>query len=124
MSLTWGEGDNIQYNQHRMRQLWDDPARGSFPMGWTISPLLIDIAPNMMHYYQSTASPNDTLMTGPSGAGYTYPSNWPAEDLKLFLNATARYTEATGIASNMWIYDRINTTSIVPISDEIIEAYK
>ena len=123
LSLTWTEGDNVQYLQHRMRVIWDDPARGRIPMGWTISPILKDIAPNMLNYFQSTASENDTLVTGPDGVGYTFPANWPTDDFQLFLNMTASYTAATGTGSNIWAYNRINGT-LEPLSDEVIASYK
>ena len=45
ISFTISDGDNLQYIQHRMLRLWGDPARGSFPLGWTISPVLIQAAP-------------------------------------------------------------------------------
>ncbi|EME79014.1 uncharacterized protein MYCFIDRAFT_79855 [Pseudocercospora fijiensis CIRAD86] len=123
ISLTWTEGDNIQYSQHRMRLLWDDTARGKVPMSWTINPLLIDIAPNIVGYFQATATENDSFVLGPSGAGYTFPVNWPKQDLRLFLDQTARYSKRTGVGSNsIWIYNRINST-LVPLSEDIISTY-
>ncbi|KXT07658.1 hypothetical protein AC578_10225 [Pseudocercospora eumusae] len=123
ISLTWTEGDNIQYMQHRMRLLWDDTARGKVPMSWTINPLLIDIAPNILSYFQATATENDSFVIGPSGAGYTFPINWPKQDLNLFLDQTSRYAEGTGVGGNsIWIYNRMNS-SLVPLSEDIISAY-
>ena len=81
LTLTMVEGDNAQYNQHRMRDIWDDAGRGAVPLNWSISPFLYDIGPAIFAYYQSTATANDLLMTGPSGAGYTYPAVWPAAAL-------------------------------------------
>ncbi|KAF7198333.1 hypothetical protein HII31_00072 [Pseudocercospora fuligena] len=123
ISLTWTEGDNIQYMQHRMRLLWDDTSRGKVPMSWTINPLIIDIAPNILIYFQATATENDSFVIGPSGAGYTFPINWPKQDLSLFLNQTSRYAEETGVGnSSIWIYNRINST-LLPLSEDIISAY-
>jgi hypothetical protein len=76
LTLTFGEGDNIQYCQRRMRDLWDDPERGDVPVNWTVSPLLADIGPALLAYYRRTATANDLLISGPSGAGYTYPGSW------------------------------------------------
>jgi hypothetical protein len=83
LSLTMVEGDNIQYDQHRLRQIWDDPTRGQVPLGWSISVLLLDIAPAMLSYFQQTQTANDLLVAGPSGAGYTYPVMWPASALQI-----------------------------------------
>ncbi|HTU72607.1 MAG TPA: hypothetical protein VMG38_03730 [Trebonia sp.] len=70
LTFTVTDGDNIQYAQHRMRQLWDDPARGKVPVNWTVQPLAADAAPTFLSYYQRTATASDYLMAGPSGAGY------------------------------------------------------
>ncbi|KXT07825.1 hypothetical protein AC579_9692 [Pseudocercospora musae] len=124
ISLTWTEGDNIQYMQHRMRLLWDDSARGKVPMSWTVDPLLIDIAPNILDYFQATATKNDSFVLGPSGAGYTFPIIWPGQDLNLFLNQTARNAEETGIGtSSVWIYNRINST-LIPLFEDIVSLYR
>src|SRR5579859_126929 len=45
LSFTISDGDNLQYDQHRMYLLWQDTARGSIPLGWTISTALIEVAP-------------------------------------------------------------------------------
>lgn len=90
ISFTVSDGDNLQYSQHRMLHLWRDPARGSLPIGWTISPVLPQAAPAMAAYYTRTATPNDELIAGPSGAGYMFPSRWPAEHLPAFLQRTGQ----------------------------------
>src|SRR5437588_10645378 len=93
------EGDNLQYNQHRMAQLWRDPARGSVPIGWTISPALIQVAPAMAAYYLRTATPQDELLAGPSGAGYMLPSRWPGEQLPAFLPLTGQLLQRMHLAT-------------------------
>lgn len=97
LTLVIGEGDNIQYCQRRMREIWDDPGRGSVPMNWTISPLLADIGPALLNHYQRTATANDFFVCGPSGAGYAYPDTWPAESLDVYTSMTGRYLKATGL---------------------------
>jgi hypothetical protein len=74
VTFTMTEGDNLQYNQHRLRQIWDDPSRGQVPLNWSVQPLGAEAAPTFLSYYQRTATRNDYLMAGPSGAGYAYPS--------------------------------------------------
>ena len=69
VTLTVMEGDNVQYDQHRMRQIWDHPDRGNVATNWTIDPLLADLAPAMFSYYKRTATENDLLIAGPSGGG-------------------------------------------------------
>lgn len=122
LSLIMVEGDNIQYNQHRMRQMWDDPARGQVPLGWSISVLLRDIAPAMLSYYQETQTPNDLLVAGPSGAGYTYPVMWPAATLSGYMQRSGEYMLSTGMRT-LFTYNRDNSTD-VPLSTALVNLYK
>ncbi|TDE26579.1 hypothetical protein E1295_44120, partial [Nonomuraea mesophila] len=97
LTLTVGEGDNVQYCQRRMRQIWDDDKRGEVPTNWTVSPLLAEIGPAILAYFQRTATPNDLLIAGPSGAGYTYPGSWPEEALDAYTKLTGRFLRRTGM---------------------------
>jgi dihydrodipicolinate synthase/N-acetylneuraminate lyase len=122
LSLTLVEGDNIQYDQHRMRQMWDDPTRGQVPLGWSVSVLLYDIAPAMLNYFQKTQTINDLLVAGPSGAGYTYPVMWPAAALPKYMQRSGAYMERTGMRT-LFAYNRDNSTD-VPLSNELVAQYK
>jgi hypothetical protein len=116
------EGDNIQYNQHRMRMMWDDPTRGQIPLGWSISVLLRDIAPAMLSYYQQTQTPNDLLVAGPSGAGYTYPVMWPSSTLPGYMKQSGRYMQRTGMRT-LFAYNRDNSTDVT-MSTALVNQYK
>ncbi len=122
VTYTFSEGDNLQYNQHRMRNLWDDPNRGKVPINWTSSPLLYDAAPAMLNYYQKTATANDQLIAGPSGGGYLYPDAWPIETFPDFLEKTYPYLSKTGMTVP-YILNRIQSKD-VPLSDEKAAAYE
>jgi hypothetical protein len=106
VTFTVSDGDNLQYDQHRMRVLWDNSARGSVPLNWTISPVIYDAAPFILSHYQQTASPNDLLIAGPDGNGYYYPSLWPQSNLPTFLHQSEAYMQKTG----MNIIDAIDLT--------------
>ena len=88
ISFTISDGDNLQFNQHRMYRLWQDTARGTIPLGWTIAPTLIEAAPTLAAYYRKTATQNDELIAGPSGAAYMWPSYWPVDRLSVYLQRT------------------------------------
>jgi hypothetical protein len=98
VSFTISDGDNLQYSQHRMLRLWRDAARGSLPIGWTISPVLQQAAPGMAAYYTHTATSNDEFIAGPSGAGYMFPSRWPVEQLPAFLQRTGQLMQDMNLA--------------------------
>lgn len=93
VSFTFSEGDNLQYIQERMLELWQDLARGSIPLGWTTSPVLLEAAPAMAAYYASTATASDEFVAGPSGAGYIFPSWWPQAQLSAYLQRTGQLME-------------------------------
>jgi len=76
LAFIMSDGDNMQYQEHRLREMWNDPDRGKVPMGWTMSPAMLDAMPGVLDYYYRTSTPNDCLISGPSGYGYTYPNNW------------------------------------------------
>lgn len=98
VALFISDGDNVQYMQHRLKMTWADPARGSVPIGWTISPLTVDIDPGMLDYYRATATTNDCLVSGPSGAGYTRINYWTNPDyLAAFTKVTESYLQRSGL---------------------------
>lgn len=97
LALYLSDGDNIQYMQHSLRQLWKDPARGKVPIGWTVSPLSVDLDPALLNYYYQTATTNDCLVSGPSGAGYGRLDFWKPSDLDAFTKLTNPYLERSGI---------------------------
>ncbi|MDR1682332.1 MAG: T9SS type A sorting domain-containing protein, partial [Candidatus Symbiothrix sp.] len=98
------DGDNLQYVEHRMRRFWDDTNRGSVPIGWTISPAMVDAMPGALNYFHQSSTDNDNLISGPSGYGYTYPNYWlkssshvDSEALADFVAKTEEYNVAAGI---------------------------
>jgi GxGYxYP putative glycoside hydrolase C-terminal domain/GxGYxYP_N second domain/GxGYxYP third domain/GxGYxYP_N 1st domain len=99
VSFTISDGDNLQYIQHRMLQRWQDPVRGSFPLGWTISPVLSQAAPAIAAYYVRTATAHDEFLAGPSGAGYMYPSQWPQQQLPSFLQRTEQMMRSMNLTT-------------------------
>lgn len=99
VSFTMSDGDNIQYCQHRMLEIWQEPVRGTIPLGWTLSPLLLQAAPALGAYYRQTATANDELIAGPSGIGYMFPSHWPQQHLAPFLQQTGELMAGMGMST-------------------------
>lgn len=122
VTLTFSEGDNFQYNQHKMRNLWEDPARGQVPINWTSSPLLYDAAPAILNYYRQTATENDFIMAGPSGAGYFYPEAWPKDTFTRFMDESYKYAVSSGMTLP-YVLNRINGEN-VPLGDSYAAAYE
>lgn len=105
-SVQFSDGDNLQYMQHRLRQLWADPQRPSIPMAFTIQPWAAQMAPTILRYYYSTASSNDLFVTGPSGPGYFYPQDWPTTALPSLLRLGRPVLQANDLHYiELWNYD-------------------
>jgi len=98
VTLFMSDGDNLQAVEHAIRNQWDDPMRGSVPIGWTLSPALVDVAPNILNWFWENATDNDNLVAGPSGLAYTYPNHWPSDDaLTVFAQYTGCYLAQAGM---------------------------
>jgi hypothetical protein len=70
VSFEESEGDNAQYTQERMFDLWHDPDFGTVPEGWGLPPGMIDYAPSMIKWFYQNRPGNSELIAGPSGVGY------------------------------------------------------
>ncbi|SDD38023.1 GxGYxY sequence motif-containing protein [Mucilaginibacter pineti] len=98
VAFILSDGDNLQFTEHLMRKLWNNPDRGAVPMGWTVSPAMLDAMPGALNYYWQTSTSNDNLISGPSGYGYTYPNTWSDENLlKQFVSKTEDYNNRAGL---------------------------
>jgi lysophospholipase L1-like esterase len=95
VAFTLSDGDNLQYVEHLMRKLWSNPDRGSVPIGWTISPAMVDAMPGALNYLHQSSTDNDNLISGPSGYGYTYPNYWLSSSSHTNANALADYVAKT-----------------------------
>lgn len=98
VAFVLSDGDNLQYTEHLMRKLWKNPDRGAVPIGWTVSPAMLDAMPGALNYYWQTSTHNDNLISGPSGYGYTYPNVWSNQNLlKQFVSRTEDYNRRAGL---------------------------
>ncbi len=97
VAIFMSDGDNMQENEHLLVTKWADPNRGKVPISWTVQPGLVDTAPIILNYYWTTATPNDVLVSGPSGLGYTYPAAWPAQMLNDYTSRSASYLARAGL---------------------------
>ncbi len=115
LAIFLSDGDNVQYCQHAMSNLWDNKNRGSVPINWTVSPGLVDIGPELLNYYYKTATPNDFFASGPSGLGYAliYDAHnkiWnmtKPEHMEAYTKFSQQYLERSGLRV-ITIWDEIN----------------
>lgn len=104
VAFILSDGDNLQYVEHLMRKLWNNPDRGSVPIGWTLSPAMLDAMPGALNYFYQTATDNDNLISGPSGYGYVYPNSFPNQQrLNQFVAKTEDYNRRAGFrVTTIW----------------------
>ncbi|HEY3267269.1 MAG TPA: GxGYxYP domain-containing protein [Armatimonadota bacterium] len=69
-----GDYDSAAWLYQMLPKLWEDPARGSVPMGWAFNPTLALRFPAAFWYTRQTRTPDDSFTAGDSGAGYVNPS--------------------------------------------------
>ena len=69
-----GDYDSAAWFANLFKNLWDDPARGTVPVGWAVNPNLYDRFPLLHPYLYATRSANDFFISGDSGSGYLNPT--------------------------------------------------
>lgn len=115
LAIFLSDGDNVQYCQHAMSNLWDDKGRGIIPINWTVSPGLVDLGPGLLNYYYKTATPNEFFASGPSGLGYAliYDAHnrvWNTTkqiEFDPYARLTQRYLEKSGLRV-ITVWDEVN----------------
>jgi hypothetical protein len=97
VAFILSDGDNIGYVEHLMRKLWNNPDRGKVPIGWTLSPAMLDAMPGALNFFHQTATNNDNLISGPSGYGYVFPNAWSnASTFNQYVTKSEQYNRRAG----------------------------
>jgi hypothetical protein len=94
------DGDNLSVDTWTLNNYFKSPVRGTFNMGYTISPSLADLAPSVLSWYYANAAngnAKDFFIAGPSGSGYTYPSQMPVARLDSYLTRLNTLMGAAGL---------------------------
>lgn len=115
LAIFLSDGDNVQYCQHAMSNLWDNKNRGVVPINWTVSPGLADFGPGLLNYYYQTATPNDFFASGPSGLGYAliydaHNKKWNTtnpDHIDAYTKFSQQYLEKSGLRI-ITVWDEIN----------------
>jgi putative glycoside hydrolase with GxGYxYP motif/GxGYxY motif-containing protein len=98
------DGDNAQWLLTSLADdpnWWANPQRGTVNLGWGIPPTLLDLAPSVMRWYYDNAATGqyrDQFTVGPSGSGYMYPSQYPADRLQLHTTRLNSYMARTDLS--------------------------
>lgn len=57
---------------------WMDPKRGEIPLGWSFTPVMTELLPDLFRWMYETRTPNDHFMLGPGLYGYNMPNELPS----------------------------------------------
>lgn len=101
VTFVMTDGDNIQWLLSGMTadpKWWGSPDRGAVPLGWTLSPALVELASVVYDVFADSRSSNDTFVAAPSGVGYTYPDMMSPAVLDDFTALTATYMNRSGLS--------------------------
>jgi hypothetical protein len=69
---------------------WNRPGRGSIPYAWEVTMNWSWLAPAMLEYFYTEATPNDYFIGSLGGPGYVYPKPVPEQKRAWLINETAR----------------------------------
>ena len=106
------DGDNMGYDFSFGWDHWSEYSSSKVPIGWTINPVLVDVAPLIWNYYMASGDAA-TLVAGPSGAGYALPENMSQSDLRTYLEYARGYWGTTGL----------RTAQVMGWTDQAAQAY-
>jgi hypothetical protein len=95
VTFTLSDGDQLMMMCTGEMGNWYSPKRGSLPFNWETQPLLSELAPALLDKYIRSATSNDCLVAGPSGAGYIIPPLAP--NLPAYLQESRRICLQAGI---------------------------
>ncbi len=121
VAFVMSDGDNIQWMGGgfvKARGFWASPHRGTFPMTWEMAPILSEVAPRALRHFYRTASTGanlDDFITGPSGAGYSFPHYLP--DRSAFAKRTAKLMKK----SRLSVVTVLNSRGTMQESLELLE---
>src|SRR5262249_44897770 len=71
-SMVRTDGDNVRYLRRYYRDLYDDPAHGQLPLAWQVTPMSVDLMPNILDYYYRNATPKDYFVNSLTGMTYIH----------------------------------------------------
>jgi hypothetical protein len=121
-----GDWDSAAWMYQMLPMLWEDPARGSVPMGWAFNPELAERFPAAFWYTHATRTANDTFVAGDSGAGYVNPSPLAAprpsgmpDAVNLWERHNKEWYERFGLGITGFVIDGYAP----PMPDSVLDAY-
>jgi hypothetical protein len=94
------DGNNSLYVFRGLWPLWEEPARGTFPLAWGMAVHALNEIPPILAYFYQTKGAGDYFVAPNSGGGYINPGalpttlykSWRDENIALYRRAGLRLT--------------------------------
>lgn len=121
VTIMMSDGDNVQvwYNSFPFGNKYLAAERDdSFPMGWSIQPLLLELGPNILNYVKRNAGVSDYFVCSVSGIGYIYPQVYPT--METYTKALSSYMRRADL-SVLQILDSGPSQSVIEAYAKIPE---
>lgn len=109
LAFSSSDGDNICVDEHQNSTRWTASSfMGAVPMGWTMSPAMMQMAPGLISNYYAFLPQSSEIIAGPSGIGYT--RNIAGSDQTTFASDTASFMNSMDMSTTQyWTFS--NTTT-------------
>ncbi|MBR3755292.1 MAG: hypothetical protein IKK49_09410 [Clostridia bacterium] len=109
VAIVWSDGDNAQwisngYSEFHTWQSYDI----DIPVTWTFAPQMYKFSSTAVKKALDNKDPEDSFITGPSGAGYARISMMSPSEVRAYSDLTAATMLKSGITT-MTLLDEINT---------------
>ena len=104
---------------------WTRPGRGEIPYAWEVTMNWQWMAPAMLEYFYSQATPNDFFIGGLSGPGYMYPKAIPEDVLPGMLAEARRIMDLLdlNVFSIMDYSEGATVEGNAELTEDVVDAY-
>jgi hypothetical protein len=104
---------------------WHEPGRGEIPYAWEVIMNYSWLAPAMMEYFYTTATPNDYFIGALSGPGYIYPKAVPKDKLPALIAKAREMMELLDLRvfETMDYSEGATVEGNTELTREVVEAY-
>lgn len=109
VAIVYSDGDNAQWisNGYQEFHTWQSYEDMDIPVTWTFAPQMNTFSPQAVKKALANKDPEDSFITGPSGAGYARISMMSPSEVRAFSDLTAATMNESGLTT-MTLLDKIN----------------
>ncbi|MBO5361119.1 MAG: hypothetical protein J6B25_09825 [Clostridia bacterium] len=109
VAIVYSDGDNAQWISNGFSEFhtWQSYEDMDIPVTWTFAPQMYKFSPTAVKKSLANKNPEDSFITGPSGAGYARISMMSPSEMSVYSDLTAATMLKSGITT-MTLLDEIN----------------